>query len=97
MSLTIDGMLQAIPYDDQLSRFNGVRRQVDINNNSINNAGGPTTWYTDPLGRNAQTAPFPGSIRQFIANIDNNYGVGVDGPVFGGSRDYGGLGVRAPN
>ena len=94
---TVDGAILGIAFDDPLSRFNGVRRQVDINNNSINNAGGPTIWYTDPLGKNATTTPFPGSIRQMIASIDNNYGVGVDGPVIGGSRNYGGTGVRAPN
>ena len=54
-------------------------------------------WYTDPFGRNARTTPFPGSIRQFIASVDNDYGVGVNGPVFGGNRDHGGVGVRAPN
>jgi hypothetical protein len=86
-----------LPYDDARSPFNGVRRQVDMNNNSVRNAGGPTEWYTDPFGRNARTTPFPGSIRQRLSSTSNDYGVGVNGPTFGGDRDYGGKGVRAPN
>jgi len=97
MSTTVDGVLQGLDYDDPQSRFNGVRRQVDVNNNIISNANGPTVWYSDPFGRNARPTPFPGSIRQVIARLDNNYGVGVDGPVLGGNRNYGGSGVRAPN
>jgi hypothetical protein len=94
---TGNGTQLGIAFDDPASRFNGVRRQVDINHNTLNNAGGPTVWYTDPLGRNARTTPFPGSIRQFVAAVSNDYGVGVNGPVIGGNRDYGGTGVRAPN
>ncbi len=86
-----------LPYDDPRSPFNGVRRQVDINNNRVKNANGPTVWYTDPFGRNGRTAPFPGSIRQVLAAVNNDYGVGVNGPTVGGNRNYGGLGVRAPN
>jgi len=86
-----------LPYDDARSPFNGVRRQVDINNNRVRNADGPTVWYTDPFGRNARTAPFPGSIRQVVASVNNDYGVGVNGPTIGGDRQYGGPGVRAPN
>jgi hypothetical protein len=86
-----------LPYDDARSPFNGVRRQVDMNNNTVRNADGPTDWYTDPFGRNARTTPFPGSIRQRLSSTNNDYGVGVNGPTFGGNRDYGGRGVRAPN
>ncbi|MCC6241783.1 MAG: hypothetical protein IT353_03035 [Gemmatimonadaceae bacterium] len=92
-----DGSLLSIPYDDTRSGFNGVRRQVDINNNILRNAGGPTTWYTDPFGKNARREPFPGSIQQFVSAVNNDYGVGVNGPVIGGDRNYGGTGVRAPN
>ncbi len=86
-----------LSYDDTRSPFNGVRRQIDINNNTVRNANGPTTWYTDPLGRNARTTPFPGSIRQYLSATNNDYGVGVNGPTVGGNRNYGGTGVRAPN
>ncbi len=94
---SVSGTLLSVDFDDPRSGFNGVRRQVDVNSNRIDNAGGPAVWYTDPLGRNARPAPFPGSIRQVIAPIANDYGVGVNGPVIGGSRQYGGPGVRAPN
>lgn len=97
MTNTVSGALVSIEYDDALSVFNGVRRQIDINNNNLNNEGGPTVWYSDPFGRNARTTPFPGSIRQYIASVNNDYGVGVNGPVLGGNRNYGGPGVRAPN
>jgi hypothetical protein len=84
-------------FDNPSSRFNGVRRQVDINSNRIDNGGGPTTWYTDALGRNGQTSPFPGSVKQYIAAVNNNYGVSVSGPTMGSDRSYGGTGTRAPN
>lgn len=91
------GGFALLPYDDARSPFNGVRRQVDMNNNTVRNEGGPTTWYTDAFGQRAQTTPFPGSIRQYISSTNNDYGVGVNGRTFGGNRHYGGKGVRAPN
>ncbi|MEQ1693635.1 MAG: hypothetical protein ABMA00_20265, partial [Gemmatimonas sp.] len=97
LTSTVSGSLLSVDYDDARSGFNGARRQVDINDNVVSNAGGPTVWYSDPFGRNARTAPFPGSIRQVIASVNNDYGVGVNGPVIGGDRVYGGSGTRAPN
>ncbi len=91
------GAFALLPFDDPRSPFNGVRRQVDINGNRLRNADGPTVWYTDPFGRNARPTPFPGSIRQRLASLNNDYGVGLGGPTIGGSRNYGGPGVRAPN
>ncbi len=85
-----------LTWDHPHSPFNGVRRIVDINQNRITNADGPEVWYTDPFGQNARTAPFPGSIRQFIARVDNSARNG-HGPNIGRDRDYGGPGVRAPN
>lgn len=97
LTSTVNGTLLSVDFDDSRSPFNGARRQVDINDNVISNGGGATEWYTDPFGRNGRTTPFPGSIKQFIAAIDNNYGVGVNGPVIGGNRVYSGAGTRAPN
>jgi len=97
LTTTVDGSLLSVPFDDPRSGFNGARRQVDINDNVIANAGGPTVWYTDPFGQNGRPEPFPGSIRQVIAAINNDYGVGVNGPVIGAGRSYGGVGTRAPN
>ena len=97
MTNTVGGALVSIDYDDALSVFNGVGRQIDVNNNILSNGDGPTVWYSDPFGRNARTTPFAGSIRQYISSMNNDYGVGVNGPVLGGNRNYGGSGVRAPN
>lgn len=87
---------ERIAHDDPRSPFNGARRFVDINDISIRNADGPEIWYTDPLGNNASTSPFPGSIRQFIARHDNS-ALAIHGPNIGADRDYGTGGVHAPN
>ena len=70
---------------------------MDINGNRIDNEDGPEGWYTDAYGRNGQTSPFPGSIRQRIARMDNFIGVDVGGPTIGQDRVYSAAGVRAPN
>lgn len=85
-----------IAWDDPRSPFKGVRRFVDVNANNIRNADGPTIWYTDPLGKNGRTEPFPGSIRQWVAQRDNS-GLNLHGPVIGNGRNYDGPGVHAPN
>ncbi len=90
------GGLEGVSFDSPASPFNGAKRFVDINANRINNAGGPDVWYTDPFGKNGRTEPFPGSIRQVIAKLDNT-GLDLGGPVIGRNRDYSGPGVRAPN
>ena len=94
--LARDGALPDLAWDEPGSPFRGVRRQVDINSNLIRNAGGPEVWFTDPFGRNGRTEPFEGSIRQFVASIDNR-GRNPRGPTIGRDRDYGGPGVHAPN
>ena len=86
----------SVAWNDPRSPFKGVRRFVDVNNNSVRNAGGAQIWYTDPLGRNGRTEPFPGSIRQWVARHDNS-GLDLHGIVMGRDRDYNGAGVRAPN
>lgn len=58
-------------YDDPRSPFNGCKREFYFNQTLIENAGGPTTWYTDPFGNNAKTTPFPGAIKQYVASINN--------------------------
>ncbi len=86
----------ALNYDDLTSPFNGVSRFVDMNSIRVDNADGPEVWFTDPFGHHANTSAFPGSIRQFIAKI-NNTGVDFSGPRIGDDRNYGGRGVHAPN
>jgi hypothetical protein len=87
---------EVITWDDPRSPFKGVRRFVDINSNNVRNTDGPLVWYTDPLGRNGRTEPFPGSIRQWVAQRDNS-GINLGGIVIGRDRDYDAPGVRAPN
>ncbi|HEU5262911.1 MAG TPA: hypothetical protein VFU41_15935 [Gemmatimonadales bacterium] len=95
---TAGGILSGLTFDDPRSVFDGVDRVVDVNSNIIDNAGGPAVWHTDPFGRHGRTEPFPGSIRQIIARMDNTRG-GLDasGPTLGRERDYGGPRVHAPN
>lgn len=95
---TADGTILGVTFDDPRSPFDGVRRQVDINDNVIRNADGPTIWYSDPFGRHGRTEPFPGSVRQIIARMDNDRGdLQLEGPTLGRDRDYGGPRVHAPN
>ncbi|HXI20929.1 MAG TPA: hypothetical protein VNH46_07590 [Gemmatimonadales bacterium] len=94
---TNNGQIQGLTFDDPRSAFNGVHRFFDINDNNIDNKDGPEVWYTDPFGKHAQQRPFPGSIRQWIAKIKNDYGFSVNGPAIGGNRNYGAASVHAPN
>lgn len=95
---TANGTVTGMLFDDPRSEFNGVRRQVDINENSIDNADGPTIWYSDPFGRHARPDSFPGAIRQFVARVNTNRSnLGSSGPVLGRERRYGGTGTHAPN
>ena len=76
----------------------GLTRTWGLTGHSYHNAQGPVYWFTDPFGKNGRTDAFPGSIRQFIANIDNTRGgLNVSGPTLGRNRDYGGPRVHAPN
>jgi len=93
---TANGTLQ-VRWDDPRSRFNGVRRKVDINSNRVNNLEGPNVWYTDPYGRNGRTEPFPGSVRQWIARVNNDRGFNFSGPTIGSNHNHGGPGTHAPN
>jgi hypothetical protein len=92
---TSGGTVTGITFDDPRSPFHGADRRVDVNSNDIDNENGPEVWYSDPFGRGARPEPFPGSIRQWIAKIDNERGVGISGPTLG--RNYGGTSVHAPN
>ena len=95
---TAGGTILGLTYDDPQSVFDGSRRVVDINDNDIDNAAGPTVWFTDPFGRQGSPAPFTGSIRQWIAKMDNGRGgLNPSGPTLGGNRTYGDPRVHAPN
>lgn len=94
---TNNGQITGLTYDDARSRFNGVRRFIDINDNNLDNKDGPQVWYSDPFGRHARKDPFPGSVRQWIATVKNDYGFNVNGPVIGNNRNYGVSSTHAPN
>lgn len=83
-------------YDHPHSPYRGDDHFVDFNRNQIKNAGGPRVWYTDAYGRFAQREPFPGSLKQEIAPINNVLGAG-DGLFVGDNGPNGGFGTRAPN
>ena len=96
--ITGERTIQGIAFDDPRTGFKGAVRDFDINSFRISNEEGPEIWYTDPLGLNAQTSPFPGSIRQWIAKIDNTRG-GADlhGPRIGKERNHAAPSVHPPN
>src|SRR5260370_1317435 len=85
------GTILGITFDDPRSVFDGTNRAVDINPSFVSNARGPEVWFTDPFGKHGQTQSFPGSIRQFIARINNDRGgLELAGPTLGRDREYGG-------
>jgi hypothetical protein len=86
-----------LAWDSPRSGFDGARRELFFNQTELVNQGGPTRWYTDPYGGRASTRPFPGSIRQLIAGVDNRRGYPLESQAFGADRHYGGAGVHAPN
>ena len=87
---------EGLSWDDPRSPFKGVRRFVDINSNRVRNEAGPNIWYTDSLGRNGSTEPFPGAIRQWVAMRDNS-GIDLRAGNIGRDRSYDAPGVHAPN
>jgi len=86
-----------LTWDDPRSPFNGSHRETYFNQTTISNAGGPTTWYTDPFGGNASRTPFTGSIAQRVASLDNTRPYPLESQAVGANRPYGGQGVHAPN
>lgn len=81
-------------WDQPGSPFAGTSRVLSWNQPILTNEGGPEVIYTDPFGKGGQTEPFPGSIRQYFASI-NNGGRQLGGPRI--SANYMAPGVRAPN
>jgi hypothetical protein len=86
-------------YTDPRSPFNGAEREVHMNGLSINNAGGPSKWYSDVFGENLRTTPDVSkgiTLEQFIGSV-NNTPTGKDfrGPTLSGNYSH--PGVHAPN
>jgi hypothetical protein len=93
---TGNGTVTGITFNDPRSPFRGDDHFMDVNGNRVSNQDGPEVWYSDPFGRRASTSSFPGSIRQWVARVDNTGREG-HGPVIGRNRVYTGAGVHAPN
>ena len=91
-----NGAVAGTTFDDPRSAFNGVSRFVDINSFRVDNRNGPTVWYTNPFGRSGKTEPFPGSVRQVLAKV-NNSGLRISGPGIGFTRILGDPRTHAPN
>lgn len=92
--------IQRVAFDDPRSPFNACRREVSIGSTPLANAGGATAWYTDPYGRAGRTASFAGSLRQYIAALDNTgSGIVLAAKSFSGDISYcpPGSGLHAPN
>lgn len=99
---TVNGSITSLPYDDPRSAFNGLVREVYFNQTWLTNAGGAAVLYTDPFGNRAQSTPFPGSVRQVVAALDNSRGFALESQAFGATRNYGlwngqPAGIHAPN
>ena len=107
--MTNYGQIKSMAWDDPRSAFNGVKREMYFNQNSIQNAGGATRWYVDPFGQNATTTPFPGSIKLYVAPVHNErkntYGFidpnglyyPFESEAIGRDRNYGRNSVHATN
>jgi hypothetical protein len=108
--LTNDGALTTpIPYDDPRSPFNGLQREFYFNNTVLTNDGRPEQINTNPFGAQASRSPFSGSIKQFVAAVDNRRRTedgrisrggrvySMESVAIGKTRYYGDPGVHAPN
>lgn len=98
-SATKNGSIQGIKWDDPRSAFRGIHRGMYFQPPVLTNARGAAVWYSDPFGGNAQTTPFPGSIKQLIPSKNVNYNnLGQTDPrVNDRVEDDGGGTVHAPN
>jgi hypothetical protein len=98
-----DAGLRTATWDDPRSAFRDLNRGVYFKPGVTHNAGGSTVWYTDPFGRNAQTTPFPGSLKQLVSSDSVSYaakaGTGVfeTANVINMFHNDGGHTVHAPN
>ena len=87
-----------LAFDDPRSPFTGDHREVYFNQTGVTNAGGPTTWFTDPFGNKASRTAFPGSIAQFVSATSNAGRPTLESQAFGADiRPPASAGVHAPN
>lgn len=95
------GIPPGVKFDDPRSPFKGLHRGLYLKPGNLDNLAGPSVWYTDPYGKNAQTTPFAGSIKQFIRQEQINYDLKFKGTirpeVIDRYHDSGSGTVHAPN
>jgi hypothetical protein len=100
-SSTNYGAIQGIAWNDPRAGFRDLNRGVYFKPGISHNAGGTTVWYTDPFGGQAQTTPFPGSIKQLVTADSTNYaqrvGAFETANALSMVHDDGGRTVHAPN
>lgn len=95
--MTNYGTLQGVTWDDPRSSFRGINRGQYINPPSINNVNGTEVFYTDVFGDNAQSSPFPGSVKQFASKVKTTIDFAIDPRIVQRIHDDGGKTVHAPN
>ena len=86
-----------VAFDDARSAFDGTSRDTYLGETTVENAGGPKLWWTDPYGGHAQTTPFPGGICQLVSTVATPDRADVQTQVFGRNRSYHAPGVHTPN
>lgn len=89
---------QQLAKGDPASPFDGAQRDFYLQTTRVTNAGGPTTWFTDPWGALGTTTAAAGKVMQHVSATDNAHWPLLERRSFGLQADYGaGNGVHAPN
>lgn len=93
---------ERVAWDDPRAAFRGLNRGMYFNPAVLDNAGGPTVWYTTPFGDRASKTPFPGALRQELSARRVDYrslisGHPIDPRIAQRVHDDGRRTVRAPN
>ena len=93
---------ERVAWDDPRAAFRGLNRGMYFNPAVLDNAGGPTVWYTTPFGDRASKTPFPGALHQELSARRVDYsslisGHPIDPRIAQRVHDDGRRTVRAPN
>ncbi|CAN5627441.1 hypothetical protein BH10ACT1_BH10ACT1_19630 [soil metagenome] len=84
--------------NDPASPFDGAQRDFYLHTTKVTNAGGPTTWFTNPYGDEGVPTAGPGLVRQHLSSTDNAAWPNLERRSFNLEKDYGNAnGVHAPN
>lgn len=89
---------QHLAKGDPDSPFDGAQRDYYLQATTIQNASGPSVWWTDPYGDQAATEEFPGAVKQWVSQTDNSDWPELERRTFDLQKDFGkDNGVHAPN